>query len=196
MSDIHTLVLISAAFGVLAGEIADFVFDRANDSARANDKEKDVENQISYFPQSEALLHWFEHYHWGMILLGLYSFGGTYFPECSTLICTAFRRLTDSPFLIGFGLSLILDENRSDTRFAWEKNPGPWYHFYESSILGIGIGLIVICRWLALALHWLVVAVVVVIVSLYILLHERTGAPLKTAFPRATQQDAFEDKRR
>ena len=187
MSEGYASIIISIAFGVLVGEITDFVFDWGNDN--------DIEKRIAFVPKTELLLHWFEHYHWGMTLMGLYSFSLTYFPDCSTPICEAFRYLTDSPFLIGFGLSLILDENRSDTRFAWEKNPGPHYHFYESSMLGIGIAVIIICRWLALALHWLAVAVTIVIVLLYIVLHERTGAPLKTVFPRTLQQTVFEDKR-
>jgi hypothetical protein len=100
------LTIGAFAFGILAGEVADFLFDWAN--------KHNIEGGMK-------LLHWLEHYHWGMILLFIYNIGSTYLMGCDTTICALIRQITDSTFLAGFGLSLILDENRSETRFAWKK---------------------------------------------------------------------------
>lgn len=169
------MALIAAAFGVVAGEVADFVFDWLN--------EQEIERGID-------LLHWFEHYHWGLILFCLYGCVSTYLPECSTPLCTAIRLVTDSPFLIGFGLSLILDENRSDTRFAWRKNPDQYYHFYESSMLGIGFGIVTVSRWLtSVLLSWAIV-VVIVLLAVYFLLREDVRERIKPVFPRLQPLEA------
>jgi hypothetical protein len=170
-----SIMIMTAAFGVLAGEVADFVFDWLN--------EKNVEGNIS-------LLHWFEHYHWGMILFCLYSFASTYLSECPSPLCIAIRHVTDSPFLIGFGLSLILDENRSDTRFAWRKNPDQYYHFYESSMLGIGLGIVTLSRWLTSSLTSWAIIVVIVLLAVYILLHKEVRERAKPVFPHIKQLES------
>jgi hypothetical protein len=119
------------ALGILTGEIADFLYDRLN--------EHNIEGEI-------PLLHWLEHYHWGMILLFFYELPQSYFP----FITLPMQEVAASPFFVGLGISLILDENRSDTKFAWEKEPDSiWYHFYESSVIGIMIGSMLIIRWFA-----------------------------------------------
>jgi hypothetical protein len=54
-----------------------------------------------------------------------------------------------SPFNVGFGISLILDELRGATRFAYRKGIAtPWYHFYESTVIGVVIGCVLVLRWL------------------------------------------------
>jgi hypothetical protein len=130
---------LSLVFGIVLGEAADFVYDRLN--------KRNIEGDISF-------LHWLEHYHWGMIFLLFYRFPQTYFPQ----LILALNQITSSPFILGLGLSLIFDEIRSDTKFAWKKAPKvQWYHFYESSILGFMIGIILLLRWLHLPLWHLTV---------------------------------------
>jgi hypothetical protein len=131
---------IAVALGILLGEIIDFFYDILN--------ERNIEGSIS-------LLHWLEHYHWGMIFLVLYEFPAEYLPTPFNLTL----QVTFSHFMLGFGLSLILDENRSDTKFAWEKGvQTQWDHFYESSIIGFMIGIILVLRWLHVPLTFLILA--------------------------------------
>ena len=126
------------SLGILAGEVSDFIFDRLNERRVEEGVKGGIEGDIS-------LLHWLEHYHWGMILLAVYAFPETYLPQLSLEI----DQITSSPFLVGFGSSLILDENKSETKFAWEKHPDTeYYHLRESSIIGLMIGTILILRWL------------------------------------------------
>jgi len=91
---------------------------------KCNNKENEI---FEGYPKIISFFHWLEHYHWGMLLL-LYYF----------------------PFLNGFGLSLILDENRSDCRFGWEKpeNRDEYYHFIQSSAIGGIIFTLLIIRWI------------------------------------------------
>jgi len=65
-------------------------------------------------------LHIVEHYHWGMILL-----------------------MINNPLLNGLGVSMILDENRSECRFAIGKE-----HFIRSTIIGIILFIILMYRWI------------------------------------------------
>ena len=70
-----------------------------------------------------------------------------------------------SPFHLGFGLSLILDESRGETRFAWKKGvQTPWYHFYESTVIGVTISLVLLLRWLTIPLGLLLPAILIALV--------------------------------
>ncbi len=114
--------ILDFAMGILVGEFLDFLYDR-----RINNKE---DKYLKRVPFLQAFFHWFEHYHWGMILLMVYY-----------------------PILNGLGLSLILDENRSDLGFGYEKDPEKrteYYHFKQSSVIGIIIFGLLIFRWLFL----------------------------------------------
>lgn len=112
----------------------DMIYDRLNDQNIEGDS---------------ALLHWLEHYHWGLILFFLYGFPDAYALEgVPWLVSTV-----SSPFHLGFGLSLILDESRGETRFAWKKGvQTPWHHFYESTVIGVMITLLLLLRWLTVPL--------------------------------------------
>jgi hypothetical protein len=118
------------AGGVVVGLLADVVYDRLN--------ARNIEGGI-------GLLHWLEHYHWGLLLLVLYGL-----PEAYgwTGVSWALKWVS-SPFNVGFGVSLILDELRGATRFAYRKGIAtPWYHFYESTVIGVVIGCVLVLRWL------------------------------------------------
>ena len=122
MISISGAVLLDLVIGVFIGEIFDFIYDR---------KLNNIEDRyMKRFPFLQNLFHWFEHYHWGMVLLMYYC-----------------------PVLNGFGLSLILDENRSDLGFGYERDTEKrteFYHFKESSVIGMIIFVVLISRWLLL----------------------------------------------
>lgn len=160
----NSYYFITFALGILFGEVGDFIFDRLN--------ERNIEGEIS-------LLHWLEHYHWGMVFLLLYDFTATYFPQLPDQVI----QITSSTFLVGFGISLILDENRSDTKFAWKKNAQTqFYHFYESSVIGIMIGAILVLKSLYLPLSFLTIAFVLdLIVGTMFLIRK----PFKTKIAKA-----------
>jgi hypothetical protein len=90
MSTMSTLSLF--ACGIIVGELMDMVYDRLNDQNIEGDS---------------ALLHWLEHYHWGLILFFLYGFPDAYALEGVPRLVSS----VSSPFHLGFGLSLILDES-------------------------------------------------------------------------------------
>ncbi|MFQ5891316.1 MAG: hypothetical protein ACE5HW_00805 [Candidatus Methanofastidiosia archaeon] len=78
----------------------------------------------------KTIFHWLEHYHWGMVFLMFYH-----------------------RILNGIGLSLILDENRSELGFEYEKDPkkrDEYYHFKESSTIGFVVFLVLMLRWVFL----------------------------------------------
>lgn len=121
----------------------DIVYDRPN--------EQNIEGE-------SALLHWLEHYHWGLTLFFLYEFPDAYALESVPWLASS----VSSPFHLGFGLSLILDESRGETRFAWKKGvQTPWYHFYESTVIGVMISLVLVLRWLTIPLVLLLPAIMI-----------------------------------
>lgn len=93
---------------------------------KINNKE---DKYLKGVPKLQSFFHWLEHYHWGMVLLMIYC-----------------------PILNGLGLSLILDENRSECGFGYEKEEDrdKYYHFKESSIIGAIIFAVLILRWVLL----------------------------------------------
>jgi hypothetical protein len=144
MSTMSTLLFF--ACGIIVGELMDMVYDRLNDQNIEGDS---------------ALLHWLEHYHWGLILFFLYGFPDAYALEGVPWLISS----VSSPFHLGFGLSLILDESRGETRFAWKKGvQTPWYHFYESTVIGVMITLILLLRWLTVPLSLLVPVILIALV--------------------------------
>jgi hypothetical protein len=160
---VNNTSFVAFGLGILTGEITDFLFDRLN--------ERNIEGDIS-------LLHWLEHYHWGMILLFIYELPQSYFP----FIMLPMQEVAASPFLVGLGISLVLDENRSDTKFAWEKEPDSiWYHFYESSVIGIMIGAMLILRWFTVQRWMLIGSFILVMIIGAVLLRWK---PYKREIPR------------
>jgi hypothetical protein len=138
--------LLLFACGIIVGELMDMVYDRLNDH--------NIEGE-------SALLHWLEHYHWGLILFFLYGFPDTYALEGVPWLVSS----VSSPFHLGGGLSLILDESRGETRFAWKKGvQTPWYHFYESTVIGGTITSILLLRWLTVPLPLLGPAILLALV--------------------------------
>lgn len=116
------IVMVDFALGIFMGEVLDLLYDR-----KINNKE---DKYLEKVPALRSLFHWFEHYHWGLVLL-----------------------MVHCPVLNGFGLSLILDENRSELGFGYEKDPekrDEYYHFNQSSVIGIFIFGLLIYRWLML----------------------------------------------
>jgi hypothetical protein len=126
MLSLTNIVLLDFAIGILIGEILDFIYD-----LKINNKE---DKYLKGVPTLQSFFHWFEHYHWGMVLLMFYC-----------------------PILNGLGVSLILDENRSGCRFGYEKEEDrdEYYHFKESSIIGTIIFAVLILRWVASVLNFL-----------------------------------------
>ena len=114
----------------MAGLLADVVYDRLN--------ARNIEGGI-------GLLHWLEHYHWGLLVLILYRLPEAYgWTGVSWVL-----EWVSNPFNVGFGVSLILDELRGATRFAYRKGIAtPWYHFYESTVIGVVLGCVLVLRWL------------------------------------------------
>jgi hypothetical protein len=120
MISLTNIIVVDFAIGIFIGEVLDFVYDR-----KLNNKEDEYFRRV---PKMQSLFHWFEHYHWGMVLLMGYC-----------------------PIMNGIGLSLILDENRSELGFGYEKDPekrDEYYHFFQSSMIGIVIFISLLCRWL------------------------------------------------
>lgn len=102
------------------------VFDLVYDR-KINNKEDTFFKKV---PALQSLFHWFEHYHWGILSLLVYC-----------------------PILNGFGLSLILDENRSELGFGYEKDPkkrDEYYHFRESSAIGAIFFVALLAKWFVL----------------------------------------------
>jgi hypothetical protein len=147
--------------GVVVGVVADVVYDRLN--------ARNIEGGI-------GLLHWLEHYHWGLLLLVFYGLPEAYgWTGVSWVLEWA-----SNPFNVGFSVSLILDELRGATRFAYRKGVAtPWYHFYESTVIGVVIGLVLLLRWLIVPLSVLlsasVVAVMVGALAIVVRRRQRTG---------------------
>jgi len=116
-------VLVIFATGLLFGEVLDFIYD-----LYVNKKEDKV---LEVLPWFQTIFHWFEHYHWGIFLL-------------------LFRH----PFLNGIGFSFILDENRSRRSGEWgfgyrdPENRDKYYHFKQSTAIGILMFLTLFVRWI------------------------------------------------
>lgn len=113
------IMIVDFVIGIFIGEVLDFIYDKI-----LNNKEDQYLQKCSWL---QSLIHWLEHYHWGMILLLVYC-----------------------PIFNGIGLSLILDENRSECSFGYEKpeERDEYYHFIQSSIIGVIIFIVMIIRWI------------------------------------------------
>ena len=110
-------------FGVLVGEILDGIYD----SPRKPMKETQwrvgrLNGKLDDYKIGFLDLHWFEHYHWGMFSISLSSLLNRLTPVGQPFV---------GLFLLGIGISLILDENRGGHPFGYGKA-----HFTQSCIIG------------------------------------------------------------